>query len=78
MLPAVAALIDSAVKRGVNAAIVEIETFDALLLRFWRNLLDKPAELDARVRRSVRTGVNIALPAAGSAKPLLRLNALPV
>ena len=78
VLPAVTALIDRARERAVNAAIVEIETFDALLLRFWRNLPDKPAGLDSKVRRSVRAGVHIALPASGSAKPLLRLNALPV
>lgn len=78
VLPAVAALIDAARARDVTAAIVEIETFDALLLRLWRNLTDKPAALDKKVRRSMPAQVHIPLPAAGSAKPLLRLNALPI
>ena len=78
VLPVVATLIEEARTRGVNAAIVEIETFDALLLRLWRNLQDKPPSLDAKVRRSVQAGVHIPLPAAGVAKPLLRLNALPI
>ena len=78
VLPVVAALIEEARIRGVNAAVVEIETFDALLLRLWRNLPDKSPSLDAKVRRSVQAGVQIPLPAVGSAKPLLRLNALPI
>lgn len=78
VLPTVTALIEAAKKRGVVASVVEVETFDALLLRFWRNLPNKPAELDAKVRRSVPAQVHIPLPAAGSAKPLLRLNALPI
>ncbi|KTW00851.1 SIR2 family protein [Sphingomonas sanguinis] len=76
--PVVTALIADARSRGVNAAVVEIETFDALLLRLWRNLPDKPAAMEAKVRRSVQAGVKIALPSAGTAKPLLRLNALPI
>ena len=78
VLPVVATLINEARTRGVNAAVVEIETFDALLLRLWRNLPEKPPSLDAKVRRSVQAGVHIPLPAVGAAKPLLRLNALPI
>ncbi len=78
VLPAVAALIEAARGRGVNAGVVEVETFDALLLRLWRNLPDKPAALDAKVRRSIQAEVHIPLPAIGTAKPLLRLNALPI
>lgn len=78
VLPAVTTLIEAAQARGVNAAIVEIETFDALLLRLWRNLSNKPAALDTKVRRSVLAQVHIPLPDAGAAKPLLRLNALPI
>lgn len=76
--PVVTALIADARSRGVNAAIVEIETFDALLLRLWRNLPDKPSAIEAKVRRSVQAGVQISLPSTGTAKPLLRLNALPI
>jgi hypothetical protein len=78
VLPAVTALIETAKGRGVHAAVVEIETFDALLLRLWRNLSNKPAPLDAKVRRSIPAQVHIPLPDPGGGKPLLRLNALPI
>lgn len=78
MHPAVARLIDAARSHGVTAAAVEIETFDALLLRLWRNLADKPPALDGKVRRSVQAEVNIPLPTIGEGKPLMRLNALPI
>ena len=31
---------------------VPIETFDALLLRLWKNIDKKPPDLDARVRKA--------------------------
>jgi len=78
VLPAVTRLIAAARARGVTAAIVEIETFDVMLLRIWRNLSDKPPSLDAKIRRSMPAQVAIPMPPAGRAKPLIRLNALPV
>jgi hypothetical protein len=71
-------LLHEAKARGVNAAYVEIETFDALLLRLWRNIEGKPAEMDAKVRKAVPAAVNIALPPAGTQNPVIRLNALPL
>ncbi|MFW2374720.1 MAG: hypothetical protein ACN4GM_16460 [Gammaproteobacteria bacterium] len=55
-----------------------IETFDALMLRLWRNTEDKTVELDAQVRKSHIASVNITLPKRGTGQPILRLNALPV
>jgi len=78
ILPAVEELIRAAQARGVNAHVVVIETYDTLLLRLWRNVSDKPAELDAKVRRALPATVNIPIPAAGTARPLMRLNALPI
>lgn len=75
---AVSSLLDFARNKGVAAAYVPIETCDALLLRLWRNLDDKPANLDAKIRRTQATSAHIPLPAAGRQKPLLRLNAIPV
>ena len=63
---------------GVAAHLLAIDTFDALMLRLWRNLPDKPATLDAKVRRFASVTVNITVPSAGTAKPLLRLNAIPI
>lgn len=76
--PAVEALLAAAQTKGVNAHYVAIETFDALLLRLWRNIDPKPPQLDAQVRKSRATAVSIPLPAAGRGQPILRLNALPI
>jgi len=76
--PAVAALIDDALRKGVTAAYVEIETFDALMLRLWRNIESKLTELDAKVKKTHLTEVSIPIPAQGNRKPLIRLNALPL
>ena len=76
--PAVEKLLQRAEARDVNARYVEIETFDALMLRLWRNIDTKPAELNAKVQRMSLASVNIPLPASGRGKPLLRFNALPI
>lgn len=76
--PAVAALLDRAVKAGVKASYVEIETFDAFMSRLWRSIDGKPAAVDAKVRKAQLTRVQIPLPSVGSAKPLVRLNGLPL
>ena len=38
VLPSVTRLIEDAQSAGVNAAFVEVETFDAFMLRLWRNI----------------------------------------
>jgi hypothetical protein len=76
--PAVDELLTLAREKSVDAHYVPIETFDALLLRLWRNIDKKSPQLDARVRKARVASVHIALPTAGKGKPLLRLNALPV
>jgi hypothetical protein len=76
--PAVEILLGQARTKGVKAEYVPMETFDALLLRLWRNIDSKPAKLDAQVRKLKSTSVSIPLPQAGREKPILRLNALPV
>lgn len=76
--PAVDQLLQEAEKAGVQARYVEIETFDALMLRLWRNLDQKSAELDAKVQKTDVASVNIPLPTGGRGRPLLRFNALPI
>jgi hypothetical protein len=76
--PAVEELLARARARSVIAKYVPIETFDALLLKLWRNLEDKPVKLDGQVRKLAATSVAIPLPPAGQGKPILRLNALPL
>lgn len=75
---AVESTLSKAGKVGVQAEYVEIETFDAFMSRLWRQLDGKPSDLDAKVRRAQVTDVAIPLPSVGNAKPLIRLNGLPV
>ncbi len=76
--PAVGAMLEKARKAGVQAEYVEVETFDAFMSRLWRQLDGKPIDLDMKVRKAQVADVAIPLPFAGSAKPLIRLNGLPV
>ncbi|GAK34618.1 hypothetical protein AQ1_02517 [alpha proteobacterium Q-1] len=76
--PAVTDLLAAAQKKGVTAEFVEIETFDALMLRLWRNIETKSPDMDAKVRKAHLSEVNIPLPSSGQQQPLLRLNALPI
>ena len=74
----VSELLQEARTRGIAAEYVEIETFDALLLRLWRNLEAKSPEIDAKVRKSRMVAVSIPLPQAGTVNPVIRMNGLPV
>ena len=71
-------LLEFARSKSVEAQYIEIETFDALMLRLWRNTPNKKPELDQKVRKSQVASVSIPLPGAGSIRPILRLNALPI
>lgn len=75
---AVTALIEKAKSKNITAAYVQIETFDALMLRVWRNIDNKPQDLANKVTRAAVTMVSIPLPNIGNASPLLRMNALPI
>jgi hypothetical protein len=77
VLPAVQQLIDDAKQAGVNAALIEIETFDALMLRLWRNLENKDTTIDAKVRRSQLATVSIPLPRSGKGL-VVGMNAVPI
>lgn len=71
-------ILDFSRSKGVKAQYVEIETFDALMLRLWRNTPNKRIDLDQNVRKSQVASVSIPLPSQGSIRPILRFNALPV
>ena len=62
VLPSVTRLIEDAQSAGVNAAFVEVETFDAFMLRLWRNIDGKEPDIDAKVKKSRRAVVSIPLP----------------
>jgi hypothetical protein len=71
-------LLYAAKAKGIRAEYVQIETFDSLLSRIWRNIDGRPEALDRKVRKSETSRVAIPLPKNGSQNPLLRLNALPI
>lgn len=77
-LPAVQKFLDLATEKGVSAHYVPVETFDSLLSRIWRNIEGKSGDLDFKVRKSTAAMVSIPLPTAGTAKPVIRFNALPI
>jgi hypothetical protein len=76
--PAAEQLLEEARQKRVDARAVEIETFDSLMLRLWRNISGKPHELDAKVRKSHLTPASIPLADMGNDRPIIRLNALPI
>lgn len=71
-------LIGSARKKGVRAHIIETGTFDIMLSKMWRQLPQKPDELDLKVRTAKARPVSILLPPPGTRYPILRTNALPI
>lgn len=77
-LSAVEDLIKKASGHGVKAEVVEIETFDSLMSRVWRQLPGRSPALIAAVSKAKMTAVNLPLPSAGKAPPILRLNGLPI
>lgn len=70
-------LLEAARKRGVTAEYIIIETFDTFLLRLWRNIPNKPSNIDAKVRKSEHVGVRIPVPEPGNSGAIIRINALP-
>jgi len=71
-------LIEIAKQKGVQSGIVEIGTFDTLLSKIWRQLANKPYDLDQKVRYNHHADVNIPFPSKGNKYPLLRFNAFPI
>ncbi len=70
--------IEAARVRGVTAEMVEIETFDTLMLRLWRNLTERPEGMDEKVRKGRVDAVSLPIPETDGDRPLMRYNALPV
>lgn len=75
---AVAALLSDLRANGLTGEYIEIETFDALLLRLWRNIEGTRPELDAKIRKARPTTVDIPISPPGVRAPLIRTNALPL
>ncbi len=77
-LPIVTNLIATAQSRGVSAHLVDIETYDSMMSRIWRQIENPNPELDAKVRKAARQEVDIPLPSAGKSNPIIRSNGLPI
>jgi hypothetical protein len=77
-LQTIAELIAKADAAGVRATFVDIDTYDTVMLRLWRNLPDLAGDIDAKVRKGRAGAVQIAMPGPAGGKPILRLNALPM
>lgn len=76
--PAVSDFLLHAQARGVKASYVEIDTFDTLMLKLWRQLENAPKEIDKKIRKSVGALREIDLPDVGNSLPLIRFNAIPI
>ncbi|HKS72841.1 MAG TPA: SIR2 family protein [Terriglobales bacterium] len=74
--PVVHELIAAANSKGIRAHIVETGTFDEMLSKLWRQMPNKPADLDGQVRSAAIRRASIKLPPPGTEFPLLRTNAL--
>jgi hypothetical protein len=77
-LPAVTELLGAARAKGISAQFVEIETLDSLLSRLWKQLPVRDPQLNAKISKSAAEPVSIPLPPAGTADPIVRLNAVPL
>jgi len=64
--------------KGIKGGIVEAGTFDEMLTKIWRLVAEKNPVVDSKVRSTTAKPVNIPLPAAGTAYPMLRTNALQI
>lgn len=77
-LKAVEDLLNKARAKGVRAEWVEIETFDSLLSRIWKQVPGPDPALAAKIGRTGAQSVAIPLMPPGTAAPILRMNALPI
>lgn len=76
--PAVMTFMEALKAKSITAEIVEIETFDSVLSRIWRQLPNPDPNLDSKVRRATHRDVSIPVPVPGSGGAILRTNALPL
>jgi hypothetical protein len=77
-LPRVQALIATAASAGIDAAIVEAETFEELLGDVLRQTPDMPKDLLMAAERAAPRLGGAPISDAGNAWPVIRTNALPV
>jgi len=74
----VKSLIAKASEKGINAHIVEIETFDTLLMATWKQISNIPEDINSKIKANRSTEVNIPTNECGTQFPLIRTNLLPI
>jgi len=78
ILESVRDLIELARKKDVKAHTIETGSFDIMLSRIWRQISEKPRDLELKVQTSKILPVCINLPQPGKEFPVLRTNALAI
>lgn len=76
--PQVHELIQSAKAKGIEAEIVEVDNFDSLMTRLWRNLPSRPAQFEEKVERISERIINIPIPKPSNNGQLIRFNSVPI
>lgn len=71
-------LIELAKSNGIDAHLVEVETFDELVGDMFGQISDVPAEVAAKIHRKVERLSYAPMPAGGGTYPVVRTNALAV
>jgi NAD-dependent SIR2 family protein deacetylase len=72
-------LIEKAQAKGVQAEIVEVNTFDDLLIRLWKQTEDKPKELTDKIQiKQLQEQEQVINLSKEYNFPLIRLNAFPI
>jgi hypothetical protein len=77
-LPSVKQLIDKAVRCGVQAQILEAQTFDELLGDIIKQLNDIPPDIQMKLDVRATRAAEIPLEPPGQGWPVIRMNALPL
>jgi NAD-dependent SIR2 family protein deacetylase len=77
-VPGVATLIEKAVGQGIQAELLEIQTFDELLGDILKQFGNVPADVETKLDHHAARLTEVPLDPPGRAWPVIRLNALPV
>lgn len=76
--PRVTELISAARGKGIDAYIVEIDSFDSIMGQLWKSLPQRSQSLDDKVLRSIEKKVIIPMPKQSNSGEIIRFNILPV
>lgn len=71
-------LITDAKTKGITAEIVEVDNFDELMNKLWKQIPAKPEEYQKKIRRNILTSCNTVTLEPGTEFPVIRTNAFPI